>query len=111
MCDFDLILAVDPVFEGATLAADVLGERCLFHAAVNSCLLESFERRCLGVGQSWLGSAFRERPTSVASLNQQEFDFRLAHAIANRGDLFACAQFSKPRKTNELSCCTRRSGP
>jgi hypothetical protein len=89
-------LCLRRVFGVATLAADVLGERCLFHAAVNSCLLESLERRCLGVGQSWLGSALRKRPASIASLHQQEFDFRPAHAIANRRDLFACAQFSKP---------------
>jgi len=89
-------LCLRRVLQVATLAADVLGERYFFHAAVNSCLLESFERRCLGVGQSWLRTAFGKRPASVASLNQQEFDFSLAHAIANRGDLFACAQFSKP---------------
>src|SRR5438445_12656808 len=100
-------LCLRRVFEAATLATDVLGERCFFHAAVNSCLLESFERRCLGVGQSWLGTAFRKRPASVASLHQQEFDFRLAHAIANRGDLFACPKLSKPGKTNGRRCWHR----
>jgi hypothetical protein len=89
-------LCLRRIFKAATLATHVLGERCFFHAAVNSCLLESFERRRLGVGQSWLGTAFRKRPASVASLNQQEVDFSVAHAIANRSDLFACAQFSKP---------------
>src|ERR1700724_1714227 len=96
-------LCLRRVSQVAILAADVLGERCFFHAAVNSCLLESFERRRLGMGQSGLGTAFRKRPVSVASLNQQEFDFSLAHAIAHRGDLFACAQFSKPRTTNKRS--------
>ena len=80
------------ISHAATFAANVSGERCFLHAAVNSCFFERFERSGLGVGQSRFGFAFGESPVTAVGSNQEEFNFSATNAIANRRHLFALPQ-------------------
>jgi hypothetical protein len=85
-----------------TFTAYVMREGGFLDASMNAGFLEGLERGRLGVRETGLNTAFREGPVSAASANQQEFDGAAAHAITDRRDLFASAQFSKLREGKEF---------
>lgn len=68
---------------------------------MNSSLFEGFEGGGLRVGKSGLDAAFGKNPTSLAGLDQQEFNVTATHPVADRRYLFALlqsAQFGQPDK-------------
>jgi hypothetical protein len=69
---------------------------------MNPSLFESFEGRSLRVGKPGFDAAFGKNPTSLPSLDQQEFDVTAAHPITNRSHLLAFPKFAQFRQPDEL---------
>jgi hypothetical protein len=76
------------------VAANVVGERIIFHAAMNSRFFESLQGSRLSVGQTWFDPTLGESPAAAAGPNQKKFNGAGADPVANRSDLFAFAQFA-----------------
>jgi len=85
---------------GGRSTTKIAGKGHFLHSAVNASLFNRFESCGLGVGQAGFDAAFRENPTSVAGLNQEEFDAGFLDTITNGGDLLA--SFRKPRPGHRL---------
>ena len=80
---------------------DIPDKRSFFNPAMNSRLLECFNRRRLSVGEPRFRAPFREYPTpAAAGFDQQELDRASADPVADRSDLFALAYFDYLRKSN-----------
>lgn len=80
---------------------DIPDKRSFFNPAMNSRLLECFNRRRLSVGEPRFRAPFREYPTPpAASFDQQELDRASADPVADRSDLFALTHFDYLRKSN-----------
>src|SRR5208283_863011 len=69
---------------------------------MHASLFKSLERRGLRSRETGFNATLGKDPPPTTSLNQQELDAALAHAVTNGRNLLAASSFRKPRQLQTL---------